>query len=327
MTKFKSILVCGGAGFYGSSIVDVLVKAGAEKVIVVDNLFLGNLENLQWAQRNGNLIVYREDARYISVLESIIEKEKPEAVINCAVKCLPYGFVDPEGAFTAGVDIAVNLCNLLRKKKFVRLAQVSSSESYGSAEYVPMDEKHPFHPETSYAAGKAAADLIVLSYRNMYNCEATVIRPFNMYGPRQNMAAYAAVIPVTIRRLLTSEKPVLEGDGEQTRDFTYVEDAAEGALALLECDAALGKVVNLGTGKETKIKDLIAMICEHFGYPFEQIKRAPTRPADVRRLCAGIELAKELIGWKPKTDFKAGIEKTSKWFSETMRITSRMTYY
>jgi UDP-glucose 4-epimerase len=305
----------------------MLVKTGAEKVVVVDNLFLGKPDNIQWAQSNGNVIMYREDARYLSVLESIVEKEKPEAVINCAVKCLPYGFIDPEGAFATGVDIALNLCNLLRKKKFQRLAHVSSSEAYGTAEYVPMDEKHPLHPETSYAAGKAAADLLVLSYRNLFNCEATVIRPFNMYGPRQNVAAYAAVIPLTIRRLLTSEKPVLEGDGEQTRDFTYVGDAAEGLLGLLECDSALGKVVNLGTGNETKIKDLIAMICEHFGYPFEQVKHAPTRSADVRRLCAGVELARELVGWTPKTDFKEGIRKTVNWFSETMKMSSRIVYY
>lgn len=315
---YKTFLVVGGAGFIGSHVVDTLVKHNAEKIVVVDNLFLGKLENLAWAKKNGPVIIYREDARYITVLESIITKEKIEAVINLAVKCLPYGFVDPEGSFMVGIEVALNLANLLRKKTFCRLLHFSSSEAYGTADYVPMDEKHPLKPTTPYGAGKAAADLMLLSYSNLFNLELSILRPFNLYGPRQNMDAYAAVIPVTIRRILFHENPILESDGEQTRDFTYVTDVAEAAITQLECDKALGKVVNVGQGKEIKIKDLLFLICDHFSFPRDQIVNKPPRPADVRRLYAGIELAKNLYNYVPATDFQKGIFQTADWFTELM---------
>jgi len=212
--KYKQLLVVGGAGFVGSHVVDALVKHGAEKIVVVDNMFLGNMENLSGAIQKGNVVVYKEDARYLTALENIIEREKPEAVFNLAVKCLPYGFIDPEGAFMTGVEIAHNLANLLRKKKFERLLHFSSSEAYGTAmkERVPMDENHPLDPNSPYGAGKAAADLLLLSYYKLFGLEISIIRPFNFYGERQNMEAYAAVVPVTIWRIINGERPILEGD-------------------------------------------------------------------------------------------------------------------
>jgi UDP-glucose 4-epimerase len=319
-------MVIGGCGFFGSHLVDVLVEQEAEKVVVVDNLFLGTMENLSSARKNGNVIVYREDARILSALENIIEQEKPEAIINCAVKCLPYGFVDPEGSFMTGVEIAQNLANILRKGKFNRLLHVSSSEAYGPAQYIPMDENHPLKPTTPYGAGKAAADLMLLSYHQLFNCEVTIVRPFNMYGPRQNIQAYAAVIPVTIRRILSNEFPILEGDGEQTRDFSYVRDIAKASVKLLECDKAVGKVVNLGSGKEVKIVDLINMICYMLGHPKENIIHAPPRPADVRRMCASIKLAKKLINYEPQTDFDIGLVMTADWIKSNFNsLISRQT--
>lgn len=316
--KYNTFLVVGGAGFAGSHLVDLLVQLGAEKVVVLDNLFLGRMENLSWAQKNGNVIVYREDARYLTAVENIIEREKAEAVFNLAVKCLPYSFVDPEGAFMTGLEIAHNLANLLRKKKYKRLLHFSSSEAYGSAKYVPMDEAHPLEPTTPYGAGKAAADLLLLSYHNLFDLEISIIRPFNLYGPRQNMDAYAAVIPVTIRRILHKEKPIIEGDGEQTRDFTYVGDTVEAALRLLECDEAVGKIVNVGQGKETKIKDIISIICDSLGYSSGNIEHRAPRPADVRRLHADVTLAKELINYSPKTDLQKGLHLTVEWFEHAM---------
>jgi len=143
--------------------------------------------------------------------------------------------------------------------------------------------------------------------------EISIIRPFNMYGPKQNIDAYAAVVPITIRRILNSEKPVIEGDGEQTRDLTYVEDVTDAALKMLESDLTLGRIVNVGQGKETKIKDIISTICNELNYPFENVEHAPPRPADVRRLWADITLAKKLINYAPKTDFHKGLNLTIKW--------------
>jgi UDP-glucose 4-epimerase len=312
--KYKNLLVVGGAGFVGSHLVDVLVKHGARKVVVVDNMFLGRMENLNLAIQKGNVVVYKEDARYLTALENIIEREKPEAVFNLAVKCLPYGFVDPEGSFMTGVEIAHNLANLLRKKKYERLLHFSSSEAYGTAVKVPMDENHPLDPNSPYGAGKAAADLFLLSYHKLFNLEISILRPFNLYGERQNMEAYAAVVPVTIWRILNGERPILEGDGLQTRDFTYVKDVAETALKMMECDEALGRVVNTGQGKETNIKTVISMICNALDYPFDKIDHKPPRLSDVRRLHADITLAKKMLGFSPKTSLKEGIKLTIEWF-------------
>lgn len=312
--KYKKLLVVGGAGFVGSHVVDALVKNGAEKIVVVDNMFLGKTENLKEAIQEGNVIVYKEDARYLTALENIIEREKPEAVYNLAVKCLPYGFIDPEGAFMTGVEIAHNLANLLRKKKFERLLHFSSSEAYGSAIHVPMNEKHPLEPFSPYGAGKAAADLLLLSYYKLFGLEISVLRPFNFYGERQNMESYAAVIPITIWRILNGEKPILEGDGLQSRDFTYVKDGAETAIKMMDCDKAIGKVVNIGQGEEIDIKTVISIICDKLDYPFDKVLHKPPRPSDVRRLHADITLAKKMLGYSPKTRFNEGLELTIDWF-------------
>jgi len=316
--KYKKLLIVGGAGFVGSHVVDALVKHGAEKIVVVDNMFLGKKENLDEAVQKGNVIVYKEDARYLTALENIIEREKPEAVFNLAVKCLPYGFIDPEGAFMTGVEIAHNLANLLRKKKFERLLHFSSSEAYGTAVRVPMDENHPLDPNSPYGAGKAAADLLLLSYYKLFGVDVSIIRPFNFYGERQNMEAYAAVIPVTISRILNGEKPILEGDGLQTRDFTYVKDGAEAAVKMMDCDKAIGRVVNLGQGREIDIKTVISMICDTLDYPSDKIEYMPPRPSDVRRLHADITLAKKMLGYSPRTSFNEGIELTIGWFRSRM---------
>jgi len=316
--KYKKLLVVGGAGFVGSHVVDALVKHGAEKIVVVDNMFLGKTENLNEAFQKGNVIVYKEDARYLTALENIIEREKPEAVYNLAVKCLPYGFIDPEGAFMTGVEIAHNLANLLRKKKFERLLHFSSSEAYGSAVYVPMDENHPLDPNSPYGAGKAAADLLLLSYYKLFDLEISIIRPFNFYGERQNMEAYAAVVPVTIWRILNGERPILEGDGLQSRDFTYVKDGAEVAVKMMNCDKAVGRVVNVGQGKEMDVRTVISMICDALDYPFDKVELKPPRPSDVRRLHADITLAKKMLGYSPKTAFNEGIKLTIDWFRSKM---------
>jgi UDP-glucose 4-epimerase len=231
---------------------------------------------------------------------------------------LPYGFIDPEGAFMTGVEIAHNLANLLRKKKFERLLHFSSSEAYGTAVHVPMDENHPLDPNSPYGAGKAAADLLLLSYYKLYGLEISVIRPFNFYGERQNMEAYAAVVPVTIWRILNGEKPILEGDGLQSRDFTYVKDGAEIAVKMMDCDKAVGKVVNIGQGEEIGIKTVISMICDKLDYPFEKVERKPPRPSDVRRLHADITLAKKMLGYSPKTSFNEGLDLTIDWFRSKM---------
>lgn len=299
-------------GFVGSHLVDLLVNKG-EKVVVVDNFFLGKMENLKEAMDGGEVVIYHEDARYLTTLEHVFEREKPDVVFNLAVQPLPYSFINPEGAYMTSVEIAHNLVHLLGKKAYKKLVHFSSSEAYGSAVKTPMDETHPLNPTTPYGAGKASADLMLLSYHKLFNLDISIVRPFNLIGERQNIGKYLAVVPATVGRLLRGEKPVIEGSGCNSRDFTYVGDVVEAAFALSECEAAVGRAVNVGQGRETRIKDLIRKICDIMGCP-ASFEYRPPRPADVERMVADVSLAKKLINYSPKVDLDEGIRRAIEYY-------------
>ncbi len=310
------VLVCGGLGFVGSHVVDALVEKNHE-IIVVDNFLLGKRSNIQEAMQKGKVKIYNEDARQLTALHEIIATEKIDTVVNLAMKCLPTSFVDPEGAYMTGVQIAHNLAYILRKEGYRYLIHFSSSEVFGSALWVPMSEEHPTNPTTSYAAGKLAADHLLLSYHNTFNCKVSIVRPFNLVGPRQNWATYAAVVPLTIRRILNGEAPIICGDGFQTRDFTDVKEIAEIIPAVLDSEVLNGKVVNIGQGKETTILEIIGLVCEELDYPFEKVQFEPARLGDVRRHCADITLAKKLLNYTPRTNLKETVHQTIEWYKKS----------
>ena len=183
--KNKSVLVTGGAGFIGSHLVDAIIAEGAKDVIIVDNLFLGSEENIRDAVSKG-AIFYNEDIEFETSVTYIFERHNIDIVFNCATKALNYSFVNPANAFDTNVKGILNLLEHQRKGHFKTLCHFSTSEVYGTAVYEPMDENHPKAPTTTYAAGKAAADLAVESYVNMFGLDAFIVRPFNNYGPRQN---------------------------------------------------------------------------------------------------------------------------------------------
>ncbi len=314
--KNKSILVTGGAGFIGSHLVDALLARDAAAVVVVDNLFLGSMENLAQAQRSARLHFYREDAADLSAMDHLINKHHVEVIFNLATKALLYSFANPEGAYMVNVEIMRTLLYLQRKGAFHTLIHCSSSEAYGSARIFPMDESHPDVPATPYAAGKAAADLMALSYAHTFGNDLTIIRPFNNYGPRQNKdRGLEAVIPLTAARLMRGEAPAIYGDGEQTRDFIFVEDTVAGLLAAYQAPAARGQVINLASGKELSIASVIKGICSYFNYE-GKIEYREARPADVRRHRGDIQRAHAVLGFAPKVSFEEGLKKTLDWYTQ-----------
>ena len=276
----QEVLVTGGAGFIGSHLVDRLLQYGASRVVVIDNLFVGSEENLVAAMATGRCVFYRDDAELSGSLAYIFERHRIETVFNCATKALNYSFLNPENAFSTNVTVALNLLELLRRGAFRTLCHFSTSEVYGSAVYEPMDEAHPRNPTTTYAAGKAAADMAVESYVRMFDVDAFIVRPFNNYGPRQNYKGLlAGVIPITAWRILTGGQPELHGDGEQSRDFIYVHDTVDAVIKLYDA-AVPGESVNISTDNQITISQLLQMICRQMGYEGEIVGK-PGRKSDV----------------------------------------------
>ena len=311
--KDKVVLVTGGAGFIGSHLVDRLIADGARQVIIVDNLFLGSEDNISEAVAKG-AIFYNEDIEYKDSLEYIFYSHKIDIVFNLATKALNYSFINPGNAFTTNVTGTINLLELLRKGKFGSLCHFSTSEVYGTAVYEPMDEKHPKAPTTTYAAGKAAADLAVESYVNMFDVDAFIVRPFNNYGPRQNhKGLLAGIIPITAWRIHNDIAPELHGEGNQSRDFIYVTDTVDAVVKLFNVMPS-GESVNISTDNCYSVKELLSRIISFYDYKGELIYKA-SRGADVLAHNASNSRVRELISYD-LTSFDDGLEKTLIWYKE-----------
>ena len=314
-----SVLVTGGAGFIGSHLVDRVIREGAREVVVIDNLFLGCEENMSDALRKG-AVLYKDDAEIASSLEYIFERHDVDVVFNAATKALNYSFVNPANAFGTNVNVILNLLELQRRKAFTTLCHFSTSEVYGTAVYEPMDEKHPRNPTTAYAAGKAAADLAVLSYVRMFELDAFIVRPFNNYGPRQNYKGFlAGVIPITVWRILNGIPPEIHGTGKQTRDFIYVLDTVDAIVRLYD-KLASGDDVNISTEGQISIREVIRQVTDMMCYRGE-ILRKEERKSDVECHNASNAKVRSLIEYR-LTPFEAGLRETLAWYREHIRIAS-----
>ncbi|MCC6275243.1 MAG: NAD-dependent epimerase/dehydratase family protein [Leptospiraceae bacterium] len=305
------ILVTGGAGFIGSHLVDELQLRGAKEVIIVDNMFLGNENNIADAMCRG-AIFYKDDAEFKTSMDYIFSKHEIDTVFNCATKALNYSFLNPANAFSTNVAVIENLLELQRAKRFKTLCHFSTSEVYGTALYEPMDEKHPIHPTTTYAAGKAAADLMLESYVRMFNLDAIIVRPFNNYGPRQNYKGFlAGVIPITLSRIFSGLKPEIHGTGQQSRDFILVKDTVKAILEVFPLLEA-GESVNISADSQIKIEDVILHLAKLSGYEGEIIRKT-ARDSDVMCHIGSNEKLRKLINYNP-TSFDEGITATVSWY-------------
>lgn len=308
----KTVLVTGGAGFIGSHLVDRLLREGAKHVAVIDNMFVGSESNLADALATGKVTLYRDDAEFADSLRYITDRHAIDIVFNCATKALNYSFINPANAFGVNVTVALNLLELQRAGAFKTLCHFSTSEVYGTAVYEPMDEQHPRNPTTTYAGGKAAADIAVESYVHMFGLDAFIVRPFNNYGPRQNYhGLLAGIIPITAWRILNGEQPELHGEGTQTRDFITVHDTVDAVVKLFRVLPA-GQAVNISSNNQISMSDLVHRIADHLSYTGE-ILRKPTRQADVLCHNASNQKVKALIDYS-LTPFDAGLAETLDWY-------------
>jgi UDP-glucose 4-epimerase len=290
--KNKVVLVTGGSGFLGYHLIKALKKENPKDILNLD------------LKTGHNLTEYRE-------LEVYFKDHKVDIVYDMATIALPASLTHPYKVVNDITKMILNLCELQRLGAFGKLVHMSSSEAYGNASVDAMDETHSLRPRTPYAAGKAAGDLICMSYVYTFNNDIIIPRSYNVYGPHQPLH-WGAVIPKTINKILNGEQPVIFKDGTQTRDFVFVKDSVKGVIEVSKLDQR-GIVVNIGTGVETAITDLVNMICDMMEYR-GKIDYQEQRAADVSRHCADSSLLYSLTGFKPTTRLKDGLKETIDYY-------------
>jgi UDP-glucose 4-epimerase len=318
--KSRSVLVTGGAGFIGSHLVDRLIKDDPKKLVVVDNFFLGSMDNLSGAiGLRADLEIIRLDASDLAAMQDVVGTHDIDTVFDLAVVPLPTSLTFPEWTVKTNIGIVTTFCEISRRGLIERLVHVSSSEAYGSARYVPMDEDHPHDAITPYAASKSAGDHIIDSYVQTFGIDTTVVRPFNNFGPRQNPGSYAGIIPIVIQRVISGLPIEIHGDGEQTRDFTFVDDTADFLVKIFDSAECRGKVLNVASGKETSVNELVTRILHIMGADEHPIFHSAERPGDVRRHSADVSKLKAALGEGPGGLTDEALTETIEWYKGVLR--------
>ena len=306
------ILVTGGAGFIGSNLVDELAKDN--HIVILDNFSSGKKENVAHHAGKDNVEIIEGDIRDKNLLFSITKGI--DVIYHLAVQCLRVSINDPEINHEVNATGTLNLCMAAVKNSVKRFVYVSSSEVYGTAVNVPMDEAHPCEPTTVYGASKLAGEKYTLAYHRTYGMQSMVVIPFNTYGPREHFeGAYGEVIPKFVLRALNDQPPVIFGDGLQTRDFTYVADTVKGIIAASESDGMIGQTVNIARGEEVSIKELAEKIYKKLGKPHIKPVFEKERPGDVKRHFAEVEKAEKLFGFRAEIGIDKGLDMFISWFT------------
>jgi nucleoside-diphosphate-sugar epimerase len=240
---------------------------------------------------------------------------------------IPYSYEAPLSYLDTNIAGTMHVMNAARQKKAKRVVVVSTSEVYGTALRVPIDEGHPLQGQSPYSASKIAAEKMAESYHLSFGLPVSIVRPFNTYGPRQSARA---VIPTIISQILAGKKSLTLGDITTTRDFCFVKDTAKGLMQIAASPNTIGRTVNIGTGRDVSIKETaetIARIAETSLKIKRDPKRIRPKKSEVRRLCADNSLLKELTGWAPRTSLEAGLKQTFKWFKGSTHEFDANRYY
>ena len=311
------LLVTGGAGFIGSHLCRRLLAEG-HAVSVIDNESSGRRENVPTAARylRGDVTRLSEaEPAFVGGLDAVCHVAGQVSIIRA--------FSDPTADLRTNVEGTLNILQLCLKYRVPRLIHASSMTLYGNCRTVPTPEGEPCLPDSYYGITKFAAERYVLATAQRpdlgFDFGATSLRMFSVYGPGQSFSnPYQGVLGIFSGNLLRGEPITIFGDGEQTRDFVYVDDVVEGWVRALATPASRGRIINLGSGRSRSINELAISVIAAFGgsVAAPAIVRAPARPGEQRSVCADIDLAKALLGWEPMTPFEIGLAKTVRWARE-----------
>lgn len=318
MNNSGRVLVTGADGFIGSHLVELLVAKGYEVTALSQyNSFnyWGWLEDVNCANK---IKVVNGDVRDPHFCKHITRNQ--DIIFHlAALIAIPYSYVAPDSYVDVNVRGTLNICQAALENNVKRLLHTSTSEVYGTAQYVPIDENHPLQAQSPYSASKIGADAMAMSFYNAFNLPVTIVRPFNTYGPRQSARA---VIPSIITQIAAG-KEVKLGDLTPTRDFNYVTDTCRGFWLLANCDAAIGKTVNVGSGTEITVGDTLAMIGRIMNVNVAAVadaQRIRPEKSEVFRLCCDNRQLRKLTGFKPEHVLEDGLRLTVDWFRNSRNL-------
>lgn len=316
----KKILVTGADGFIGSHLTEELVKQGfAVKAFVLYNSF----NSWGWLDRSPkevqeNLEVFSGDIRDpYGVKEAM--KGCDTVLHLAALIAIPYSYHSPATYIDTNIKGTLNVVQAAKELEVQKVVHTSTSEVYGTAQFVPITEHHPLQGQSPYSASKIGADQIAMSFYQSFGTPVSIIRPFNTYGPRQSARA---VIPTVITQIASGKRKIKLGALHPTRDFNYVKDTVRGFMAIAESDKSIGEVINIGSNFEISIGDTVKLIAEAMNVEIEietdEVRLRPEK-SEVNRLWADNTKAQQLLGWKPiyggREGFKCGLKETATWFS------------
>ena len=306
-----TVMVTGADGFIGSHLTEELVKKGERvKAFCYYNSFgsWGWLDSLEPAIKN-EIEVFMGDIRDPNGVRTAMEGQ--EIVYHlAALIAIPFSYHSPDSYVDTNIKGTLNVLNAARQVGTSRLLVTSTSEVYGTAQYVPIDEKHPFQGQSPYSATKIGADRLAESFYRSFDLPVTIVRPFNTYGPRQSGRA---VIPTIITQLLNGQTEIKLGSLTPTRDFNYVKDTAAGFMALADCPAAVGQEVNIATGQEHSIGDLANELIRQINPEAKIVcdeQRLRPEKSEVNRLLGCADKLRAMTGWAPQYTFEQGLAAT-----------------
>ncbi len=322
--KNKKVLVTGADGFIGSHLTEMLVKEGCNvKALSLYNSFnyWGWLEDVNCLKE---IEIVTGDIRDPHFCKKIT-KGFDVFFHLAALIAIPYSYVSPDSYIETNIKGTLNICQAALDNGCERVIHTSTSEVYGTAQYVPIDERHPLQPQSPYSASKIGADAMAMSFYHSFELPLVIARPFNTYGPRQSARA---VIPTIITQIVSGKGEIKLGDVTPTRDFTFVLDTCRGIIELSKCDKSIGEIVNIGSNSEVSILEVFNLIKKLMGNDAKLTvddNRLRPEKSEVFRLRCDNKRMVELTSFKPKYDFEEGVKRTIEWFKEKKNIAKYKT--
>lgn len=316
----KKILVTGADGFIGSHLVEELVKQGKNvKAFVYYNSFntWGWLDTLPNEIKN-EIEIFTGDIRDSNGVRTAVQGI--DSIYHlAALIAIPFSYHSPDSYVDTNIKGTLNVLQAARDQEVNRILVTSTSEVYGTAQYVPIDEKHPFQGQSPYSATKIGADRLAESFYRSFQLPVTIVRPFNTYGPRQSARA---VIPTIIMQLLSGKREIELGALTPTRDFNYVKDTVSGFISIADCEKAIGEEINIATQSEISIGELtnkiIALLNVDANIICDEVRLRPDK-SEVNRLLGSNEKIKNLTGWRPRYSIEDGLKMTVEWIEKNLK--------